>query len=152
MGIKKIKVISVLFVLIFYIGKAQNNIYIAPMDAETPYSISCFNLFDAFQETIKKVELNNKQIKEVYLLTQSLIKIDNKIPYTNIRYKGEIFFKNKRFSFCGDQASICINGLHYETSKKFVEYIKNLRKNTNLLKQVEGVCLQCSNECMARIL
>lgn len=86
----------------FCIVRAQkSNIYIAPIDATTPYSISCSNLLDAFPETIKKVKLNDKQSKEIYLLTSVLKKNDNK-PYTNIRYKGIIgetkSIKNKRYA------------------------------------------------------
>jgi len=128
MVIKKNKILLILFNLIFCIVRAQkSNIYIALIDATTPYSISCSNLLDAFPETIKKVKLNDKQSKEIYLLTSVLKKNDNK-PYTNIRYKGEICFNKKRFNFCGDQASILINGQYYETSKDLFEYIKKLRK------------------------
>lgn len=128
MVIKKVNVLLILFILIFSFGKGQkSNIYIAPIDATTPYSISCNNLLDAFQDKLKKIELNNRQSRDFSLLTRCLKSISNE-PYVNIRFKGEIYFKNQRFNFCGDQATININGQYYEMTNELFEYVKKLRR------------------------
>lgn len=128
MVIKKVNVLLILFILIFSFGKGQkSNIYIAPIDATTPYSISCSNLLDAFPDKLKKIELNNRQSGDFSLLIRCLKSI-SKEPYVNIRFKGEIYFNKQSFSFCGDQATININGQYYEMTKELFEYIKKLRR------------------------
>lgn len=127
MKAKGIRTLLILFILMFNIIKAQKSyIYVAPTDVTTPYAINCNNLFNAFGDRIAKIKLNSKKSKEIYLLTRSLKKMDAQ-PYMDIRYKGEFYFKKQKFNFCGDQASIFINGVNYSTSKILFNYIKNLR-------------------------
>lgn len=117
-----------MFTLTFLTGKAQNSyIYIAPMDVTVPYSISCHNLTDAFKESIKKVKLNNKNKERIYSLIVPLKEMTTK-PYTDIRYKGEIYLKKQKIIFCGDEVTISVNGIDYEMSKELLQYIKTLKK------------------------
>ncbi|WP_315054510.1 hypothetical protein [Chryseobacterium indoltheticum] len=128
MEINKIKILIITFTLIFVIGKAQKSyIYVAPMDVTVPYSISCNTLLDAFNESIEKIKLSNKRKEYIYSLIIPLKKRTTK-PYTDIRYKGEICFKKQKINFCGDESTISVNGIDYETSKELIQYIKNLRK------------------------
>lgn len=127
MGANKIKLLLIIFTLTFFIGRAQNSyIYIAPMDVTVPYSISCHNLIDTFKESIKKVKLNNKNKEQIHSLIVPLKKMTTK-AYTDIRYKGEIYFEKQKIIFCGDEATISINGIDYEMSKELIQYIKTLR-------------------------
>lgn len=119
-----------MFTLTFFIGRAQKSyIYVAPMDVTVPYSISCHNLLDAFNESIEKINLNKAKKDRIYSLIVPLKKMTTK-PYTDIRYKGEVCIKKQKINFCGDESTISVNGVYYETSGELIQYIKNLKKRT----------------------
>lgn len=121
----QIRLLLIFFIIIFNIGKAQNNIiYIAPFDSTTPYSIGCENLLSAFDGRIKKAKLNGEKM---YCITKSLKQMDKK-PYMDIRYKGAFYLQKQKFNFCGDEVSILINDIYYETSVDLINYINSIKK------------------------
>ena len=125
-----IKIILLLFfIVVCSTGKAQKSyIYLAPLDSSTPYSISCGTFLDSFGGSVKKIKLNKNKKDRISFLIKSLDKINIK-PYFNVRYMGEFYTKKQKFTFCGDEASICVNGINYKTSKDLYTYIRELDKD-----------------------
>lgn len=117
--------ITLIFCICLYGQQSKSYINIAPMNITTPYSVTCDHFEKDFCESAKKKYLNYVQTKGFILLFDKLKRV-NLIPYMDVRYKGQIFHKNKSYSFCGDEAIIMINGEYYYVSKSLINKIKNL--------------------------
>lgn len=122
-----INLFTLLFMLTYGLSYGQNKLYIFDLSAESPISISCSDFMDSFEGMLTEKDLNRKKKKKIISMFSKLDTL-NKQPYTDVRYKGNLLLKGKKYSFCGDSASILINNQFYSTSPELIVYFKKLSK------------------------
>lgn len=118
-----------LFSVLYYSQKSanQSKIDIIDLSIEVPIAIKCENFDSYFKDEIKNIKLNKTYEKKILKIISTLIPLEIK-PYLDTRYKGQLFYKKKKYWFCGDSAAININSKYYSTSPELVNLFETLLK------------------------
>lgn len=117
------KILFIFYILFSLSCYSQSKIDIIDLSIEAPLAIKCENFNSYFKDEIKNIKLNKTETRKLFELISTLKHLQVK-PYLDTRYKGRLFYKKKKYWFCGDNASIIINNKYYSTSPELINFFE----------------------------